>query len=75
MRIEDPTLLTTEMAPNEQVSGGLFTGETLQVRVTFEGSTPPKGVIVTEDCADFPGVIDDGMSGAVERVKPEAVTF
>lgn len=72
VRVAVPVLFATEMAATEHVAAGVTAGETAQVRVTVDGSSPPAGVIVTVDCADFPGAIEDGLSAPAEIPKSGA---
>ena len=74
VRVAVPALFATEMAASEHVAAGVTAGEILQVRATVDGSSPPKGVTVTVDCADFPGAIEDGLSAPEERPKSGAAT-
>jgi hypothetical protein len=72
--VDVAVLFVTEIGPSEQVAAGRMTGETLQVRVTVDGSIPPNGLIVIVDFADAPGVTDDGKSAAADRLKSGLIT-
>ena len=69
-----PTVLATVIDPSEQVAAGVAAGATLHLRTTVVGSSPPTGLIVIVDCADFPGAIEDGASVPAERLKSGPVT-
>jgi hypothetical protein len=66
--VEDPVPLVTDIAPREQVTAGLTTGETLQLRLAVEGLNPPVGAMVIVDRAEAPGVTEAGDSVDDERL-------
>jgi hypothetical protein len=72
--VDVPVLFATEIVPREQVVAGFMAGETLQVRVTVDGLSPPDEVIVIVDFAEAPGATEDGDSAVAERLKSGAVT-
>ena len=74
LSVAAPALFVTEIAPREQVTAGLTTGETVQLSTTVDGLSPPEGSIVIVDFADAPGATEAGDSAVAERPKPGAVT-
>jgi hypothetical protein len=72
--VAEPVPLATVIAPILHVAAGFTTGETLQPRVTVEGSRPPEGVIVTVACAELPGTTDPRDEPGNDRLNDEVVT-
>ena len=70
VRVAVPTPPETEIAPKLHFGAGVADGEMLlQLKVTFVGSNPPVGEMVTVEVLEEPALTEAGERADADRVK------